>query len=175
MQATLGCLSQGLSTSHLGPQPPLPGSLPQIVSPEVFAATYYGSSTPVCSLPNHRLPLSFASQAANMQGTCREQGDPGTSTLVMPRRVGVRSHRFMKVVLLLAILPIPMVVLLLHRLVVLLPLLLTHVVTAVGMARGPPVSPGEISGSPRPRLQITRPRLQSFRPRERRYMCMLEI
>ena len=71
--------------------------------------------------------------------TCREQGDPGTSTLVMPRRVGVRSHRFMKVVLLLAVLPIPMVVLLLHRLVD----LLRHLrdedleLTAIGKARRP--------------------------------------
>ena len=133
LQATLGCLSQGLSTSHLGPQPPLPGSLPQIVSPEVFAATYYGSSTPVCSLPNHRLPLSFASQAANMQGTCRELPHLGTNPLVMHRRVGVRSHRFMSVVLLLAVLPM---VLLQRRLVVLLLLLLAEVLTAIRPSGG---------------------------------------
>ena len=69
----------------------------------------------------------------------------------MPRRVGVRSHRFMKVVLLLAVL---LVILLLHRQVVLLLLLLAeHLhVTGVGLARRPLFSPGENSGYPRPRL-----------------------
>ena len=65
----------------------------------------------------------------------------------MPRRVGVRSHRFMSVVLLLAVLPIPMVLLLvvmfLHRLVVLLLLLMAEHMTADGKARGPLFSPGE--------------------------------
>ena len=77
----------------------------------------------------------------------------------------------MKVVLLLAVLPTPMVVLLLHRLVVLLRLLqVEHLhLTAVGKARGPLVSPGEVSGSTRPRLQTIGPRLQSDRPRERRH------
>ena len=67
----------------------------------------------------------------------------------MPRGVGVRSHRFMSVVLLLAVLPIPMVlllvVILLHRPVVLLLVLLPeHLqLTADGKARGPLFSPGE--------------------------------
>ena len=63
----------------------------------------------------------------------------------MPRGVGVRSHRFMSVVLLLAVLPIPMVILL-HRLVVVLLLVLLpeHLqLTADGKARGPLFSPGE--------------------------------
>ena len=62
----------------------------------------------LCQTIGYRFPLS------RKMLTCREQGDPGTSTLVMPRRVGVRSHRFMSVVLLLAVL-LPMVFLLLHR------------------------------------------------------------
>ena len=146
-------MSQGLGTAHLGPPPPMPGPPPMIVAPEVFALTYYASSTPVSYLPNHLLPLSFASQAANMQGTCREQGDPGTSTLVMPRRVGVRSHRFMKVVLLLAVLLIPMVILLLHRQVDLLRLLQDmDLDLAVGKARRPLFSLDPSWGGPRLRL-----------------------
>ena len=80
-----------------------------------------------------------------MLGTCRERDVRGTRTLVMPRGVGVRSHRFMSVVLLLAVLPIPMVILL-HRLVVVLLLVLLpeHLqLTADGKARGPLFSPGE--------------------------------
>ena len=63
----------------------------------------------------------------------------------MPRGVGMRSHRFMSVVLLLAVLPIPMVILL-HRLVVVLLLVLLpeHLqLMADGKARGPLFSPGE--------------------------------
>ena len=89
--------------------------------------------------------------------TCREQGDPGTSTLVMPRRVGVRSHRFMSVVLL-------------HRQVDLLVLLQDmDLELAVGKARRPLFSLDPSKGSPHLRLQSRGPRLHSFRPREHRH------
>ena len=70
----------------------------------------------LCQTISYRFPLS-----RNLL-TCREQGDPGTSTLVMPRRMGVRSHRFMSVVLLLGVL-LPMAALLRHRHLYLLVLL----------------------------------------------------
>ena len=86
----------------------------------------------LCQTIGYRFPLS------RKMLTCREQGDPGTSTLVMPRRVGVRSHRFMSVVLLLAVLLIPMVILLLRRQVDLLRLLQDmDLELAVGKARRP--------------------------------------
>ena len=71
----------------------------------------------------------------------------------MPRRVGVRSHRFMSVVLLLAVLLIPMVVLLLHRQVDLLRLLQdVDLELAVGKARRPLFSLDPRWGGPRLRL-----------------------
>ena len=71
----------------------------------------------------------------------------------MPRRVGVRSHRFMSVVLLLAVLLIPMVILLLHRQVDLLRLLQDmDLELAVGKARRPLFSLDPSWGGPRLRL-----------------------
>src|SRR4051812_15824697 len=46
-----------------GDQPPNPGMPPRCISRKDFAATYYGG-TLVSSLPNHLLPLSYASQVA---------------------------------------------------------------------------------------------------------------
>ena len=75
----------------------------------------------------------------------------------MPRRVGVRSHRLIPIILLPMLLPLVMVVLLLlPRLVVLLLLLLDG-----NLAKGRLFSPREISGSPR-LLQSIRDNVDGF-------------
>ncbi|XP_071679743.1 uncharacterized protein [Lolium perenne] len=56
-------------TVDLGPMPPFPGPAPNMPSKENFAAEYYGRTT-VSSSPNRILRLSFASQIANISGTC---------------------------------------------------------------------------------------------------------
>ena len=77
--------------------------------------------------------------------TCRERDVPGTSTLVMPRRVGVRSHRFIPMVLLLVL---PLAVLLVLPLAILLVLLLVlPLVVLLSSHVGHLFSHREISGS----------------------------
>ena len=56
----------GESQDDIGPMPPMPGPLPVVPTPSTFARIYYASTPPVSSLPNHWLPLFFASPVANM-------------------------------------------------------------------------------------------------------------
>ena len=54
-------MTTGERVQPVGEAPPMPGPPPLFPSKDEFAFTYY-ASTPVSSLPNNWLPISFASQ-----------------------------------------------------------------------------------------------------------------
>ena len=105
-------MTTGEKGAPLGEAPPLPGLPPVFPSKDEFSLTYY-SSTPVSSVPSHR--LRFSRKYLTCAQTCRklEIRRPSTSIVHLPvaQRVHVRSHRLMEKVHLLA----ARLILLLHR------------------------------------------------------------
>ena len=88
----------------MGEGPPRPGPPPMFPSKDEFALTYY-SGTPVSCLPTTGYRFPCPRKLLTLAQTCRvldvRRIHTSVGLLLVARRVRVRSHRFIPVVLLL--------------------------------------------------------------------------